>query len=113
MTTIFNGLSSGQRCKIEQCSIHKGVFKSSLYIFIVQSINTKCNYSTVIPVCCQVEGGRDKFACSRARGGVMQHCSTSTADTAAEHKAFYLETGGEDNTDQQEMANYTKLSLKP
>ena len=72
----------------------------------------KCssNYSTVIPV--QVEGGRDKFACRQARGGVMQHCSTDTADTAAEHEAFYLETGGEDKME-HEMANYTKLSLKP
>ena len=103
----------GKDVKLNNAVFTKVCFKVHLYIFIVQSINTKCNYSTVIPVCCQVEGGRDKFACSRARGGVMQHCSTSTADIAAEHEAFYLETGGEDNTDQQEMANYTKLSLKP
>ena len=37
----------------------------------------------------KVEHGRDKFACSKARGGVMQH---STAETAA----FFLATGGEE-----------------
>ena len=50
-----------------------------------------------------MEHGRDKFACSKARGGV---CAAATADSAA----FYLETGGEAAEEEETVANNTPLS---
>ena len=50
-----------------------------------------------------MEHGRDRFACSKARGGV---CAAATADSAA----FYLETGGEAADGEETVANNTPLS---
>ena len=50
-----------------------------------------------------MEHGRDRFACSKARGGV---CAAATADSAA----FYLETGGEAAAEEETVANNTPLS---
>ena len=49
-----------------------------------------------------MEHGRDRFACSKARGGV---CAAATADSAA----FYLETGGEAADGEETVANNTPL----
>ena len=50
-----------------------------------------------------MEHGRDRFACSKARGGV---CAAATEDSAA----FYLETGGEAADGEETVANNTPLS---
>ena len=55
-----------------------------------------------IIVMMKVEHGRDKAACHKARGGVMENS-----------EAFYLETGGDDDDQREECKHNTKLCLMP